>query len=93
MTNYEEAIEEVLENFDFEKVHTHMALVGRTYFDSHGVPTISRLRETARGLLEDVVGNKCTWSSTGGFRAHNTGIPAEITLEFILTEYSTYLLK
>lgn len=73
MENITEKIDEVLDKFDFEKVHHVMEFLEWTWGgdeDSH-IPDIPELRKTARKLLKDASeikkGRRCT--STGGFYA------------------------
>lgn len=93
-TSEQKAIDEIMEEFDFKAVHTHMALVGWTYFDSPKTPTIARLEQTARSSLERSLTKDTTYIKSGGFRAsasRSKEDPSELTLEFILTETSAYL--
>src|SRR5690554_4469915 len=51
-----EAVEEIMENFDFERVHAVMDFLNWTWIDNpRKVPTVQALRISARGLLLDVV--------------------------------------
>lgn len=63
-------IEEIIEEFDFEKVYKVMITLDWIWFG--GRITIERLKETAEHLLQDAY-NRSTgdesYCSTGGFRA------------------------
>ena len=84
-------IQDIMEDFDFQKVHDVM-----TYLDwkwamsKHGVPTIDELKNEANRLLIDAcVEKNCV--STGGFRAvYEECSPGDpdpyIGLEFIVEE-------
>lgn len=93
-SNYKDAIEEILATFNFEIVHTHMALTGWTYFDSPLTPTIERLKDTARELLEKAAEKNTTSIKGGGFEAtmfRSKVEPSELTLAFIATETTAYV--
>lgn len=66
---YNKKIEDILDEFNFEKVHKAMEALDWTWYDS-GVPRIAELRKTARRLLRDVaeVDGDITMG-TGGFQA------------------------
>ena len=66
----QEAIEQVMSKFDFEKVSGFMALVGWKWGPENNrkTVTVDMLKETARELLEQVA--KGGWSSTGGLQAY-----------------------
>ena len=50
LTPLERMIEDVLDNFDFQKVHNAMVALNWTWLDK-GVPSVENLREQARDLL------------------------------------------
>ncbi len=86
MTDY------IMDNFDFEKVQAAMSAVNWKWTNKNGkgyrLPSVSRLKETARMLLEGVEGGKTVCYSTGGFTAHKDE-DGVLYLEFILEEYNT----
>lgn len=90
-TDYEDAIERVIQGFDFGEVYSYMRSTGWTYFDSPNTPTIDRLKETARGLLQDATKIGTRWVRGGGFRAELVDNRSELTLEFVLTSNSEYV--
>lgn len=72
-----EAIDDVLDNFDFETVKKTMDALQWLWYDTIGVPEIPDLRKCARRLLQEVTdavnqSAELTAESnraTGGFRA------------------------
>ena len=82
-----EAIEYVLDYFDFDKVHNVMYYLNWTWHDIEGVPMVGDLRKLARRLLNEVkVGG---FISTGGFEVRH---PEEglYSLSFVLTDMDNY---
>ena len=83
-------IENIMRDFDFEKVHDVMQ-----YLDWHwvkvGVPTVEDIKAEAKRLLVDACYEKTT-VSTGGLRATYEATPGDedgeefIQLEFILAD-------
>lgn len=83
-------IEDIMRNFDFEKVHDVMQ-----YLDWHwvkvGVPTVEDIKAEAKRLLVDACYEKTT-VACGGLRATYEATPGSeegdefIQLEFILTD-------
>jgi hypothetical protein len=63
-----EIIDEILDEFDFEKVHKVMVALDWKWVD--GVPTIGDLRRTARELLNDLVRGELRGVGTGGLYAY-----------------------
>jgi len=75
MLNKQKAINDIIENFNWEKVHNAMYALGWTWHDSEGeTPTTGMLFRCAMGLLHDAYDgaekDKCDYLvGTGGFRA------------------------
>lgn len=88
ITDKEDKINRVMAEFNFHKVRKAMVALEWTWRDE-GVPTIEKLRETARRLLVDASENEFGNIMTGGFKAeyHKDG---EFSLEFILAETNSY---
>jgi hypothetical protein len=88
-----QSIDELIDNFDFEKVQAYMALTGWKYFDSENAPTIQQLKETARETLIPVAEKKSRWSMFGGFRAdrYEDEGQTELVLMFVAIENSVYV--
>ena len=63
------SIQEVLDRFDFDKVHAYMELTKWRYFDSPNTPTIETLKRVAKDLLTQVEIGRIPWTMTGGFKA------------------------
>lgn len=88
----EKMINEVLDDFDFEKVHAVMTLLNRRWFvlskATSVVPTVEMLRERARYLLENVAiyfgDDKPHFISSGGLNV--ILVKYSLTLQYILTE-------
>lgn len=73
MLNKQKAIDEIIENFNWEKVQKTMDALGWTWHDSEGeTPTLGALFRCATGLLHDTYDRaemmkvNCS-SATGGF--------------------------
>ena len=63
----QEQIDEIMDTFEFERVHAWMEHDGWTWGDSNEVPSTFELRRCARDLLKAAAsGGYC---STGGFTA------------------------
>lgn len=64
-------IDEILDEFDFEKVHHAMLALNWKWHSTDGVPAIADLRRTARSLLKQVVEvPNLSRVATGGFVAY-----------------------
>jgi hypothetical protein len=89
MKIYEEQIEEIMDEFDFEQVHKVMKFLDWRWLEDvnseGGVPSISDLRKSSRKLLKEASGMKNVKISTGGFLAENNG--NYLTLRFVLSEW------
>lgn len=93
------AVEEVIENFDFEKVHEVMKMLNWKWDEDNPgglptIPTVEKMKEVVKDLfrsMEDQIAKGDTWSdytstgTAGGFRATIDG--DVYTLEFVLEEY------
>ncbi len=62
---YQDAIDEIMDNFDFQKVHTTMKAL-KWAWAGEGIPEIPSIKKQARRLLKDSLKNK-TCNATGGF--------------------------
>lgn len=91
-----EVIDDILDNFDFEKVKKVMDALEWTYFDSpNNKITISELRKTARSLLQKVANasnSEHCFSSCGGFEVERWMYPGEtkkyLFLKFVVAEWN-----
>lgn len=64
-----ERIDEIMEYFDFEKVHSVMTMMNWEWRDS-GVPSIDELKQTARHYLDTALDNchrQTYFTGSGGF--------------------------
>ncbi len=72
MINKEKAISEIIENFNFERVHKVMEFLNWTWWDSENVPTIGGLVLSAQSRLSETF-DRCnslkenTTTGSGGF--------------------------
>lgn len=90
----EKHIECILENFDFVKVYNVMYNLGWTWYDSDNTPTINRLKESAKKLLEDVYNydtDDVYYLSSGGFKA--TKKDNFLELEFVIEDTESDILN
>lgn len=85
-------IDEILDWFDFEKVHRVMTALDWEWHHTGGVPSIADMRHTARSLLQYIVDSKDTVSvGTGGFTAYtHRGL---LGLRFEISSYEIELEK
>ena len=92
---HQELIDEVMDNFNFNKVHKVMTFLDWNWFSPKGfsIPTIDEIKEEARRLLVDAV-TKHTTIASGGFKARFEDSPDGeepfIGLEFIIEDFSNY---
>lgn len=93
-----ELVDDILDNFDFEKVKKVVDAIGWKYYDSEGEScSIAELRKTARKVLTSVVGareeEKC-YVACGGFEAERYMYLGDgkkyVSLKFVVTEMSNY---
>lgn len=84
--NKEKHIEEILNNFDFEKVHNIMVALDWKWFGV-GVPSVEDLKKQALELLNEICNYDITSSSTGGLKAIKCDDYLE--LEFIITSFDS----
>ena len=82
--NYEQQIKDILEEFDFERVHESMLTLYWHYADylenKPYIPDIQVLKNTAKECLKHAI--KCNFSETGGFLATHSG--GVLNLYFVL---------
>jgi hypothetical protein len=101
MLNKQKAIDNIIENFNWEKVYNAMYALGWTYHDSEGeTPTTGMLFRYGVDLLHDSYDRaekqkeNCS-TATGGFRAtalvdDETKEVIELKLVFELTSWESY---
>lgn len=84
------AIDRIIANFDFEKVHHYMSLVKWSWCYGEGpdgVPTIEQLKAQARQLLVDTY-NEQYGRQTGGFVTEYYGSLGKGTTECMHLHFS-----
>lgn len=72
MTNWQEHIDFILDEFDFDKVHQVMECLnwGWAGCDSpDGIPSIGDMRRWARRLLNEAATSESGYNASGGFAA------------------------
>lgn len=83
----EEKIGDILNNFDFERVHKAMIALEWNWYlgiGGEGIPSVGALKKAAGELLSEAWTKKITISS-GGFSAEY--YDGDIALRFILEEF------
>jgi len=101
MLNKQKAIDNIIENFNWEKVYNAMDALGWTWHDSEGkTPTTGMLFRCAMGLLHDAYDGaekeKCSFSAaTGWFRTralidNETKEIIELRLAFEVCNWESY---
>lgn len=103
-TNLTKMVDEIMNEFDFEKVHQVMEFLGWTWYKGNGlnaVPTIEEIKKTTKKHLIDAyeaaVRNKTTYIiDTGGFEAKayyndDTNCIDELKLTFVLEYWRSEL--
>ena len=83
-SSFERQVEEVLEAFDFERVHRVMESLSWTWANLDRVPTRAELASEARRLLAELDGSPGVHGS-GGLRASYKD-DGTLSLKFILCE-------
>jgi len=82
------AIDEIMDWFDFQKVHDCMTALNWKWamYNGYRVPIVPELRSKAREVLYSCCKNNSSQFSTGGFVAtrHEGGV---IDLSFVVAQY------
>ena len=86
---WQEMLDEIMDYFDFERVHECMEALQWTWREQ-GVPTIGDLRKRARQLLRACITTKICANATGGLKASIDREEGVLSLEFIVTEFDAY---
>ena len=84
----EKQIEEILENFDFEKVYRVMKMLNWGW-GTKGVPTLTQVILHARKRLADLIEQNETYSDSGGFlvEKHKCGT---LSLRFVVEDWEAF---
>ena len=89
----EQIIEDILDEFDFEKVRQTMEALQWVWHDAeHGVPTIGQMRKRARFLMKECMNVPEFYTATGGFHVFKRtfdGLPF-YRLMFVVSEWDNY---
>ena len=94
LTIQQDKIDDIMDNFNFNKVETIMKATNWTWASTHGVPVEHELRKQARELLKSVSQHYVSQLgfryaiSTGGFKATKY-YDGELELEFIVAKWDT----
>lgn len=85
-------VDELLDDFDFDKVHDIMALLGWKWADV-GLPAVEELKSVAKRLVVSVLSGRCIEAATGGFRAYKEIEEGDeiIVIDFVLESSSHYI--
>lgn len=84
-------IKNILEDFDFEKVHKAMTSLDWVWFTHQRVPTEKEIKECAENLLEEALKQsyenkgKGFYCSTGGLKAFVKVKSSFVELEFVIS--------
>jgi hypothetical protein len=86
----QELIDEILDQFDFEKVHLTMKALGWEWMDV-GVPEAPNLRKSARRLLQEATKSPSPYSkiSSGGFVVEKD-VDGFLELRFEVSSWNTF---
>lgn len=89
MKSFEDQIEEIMDEFNFHRVHDVMTHLNWRWWDCGEVPSVSRMRKVARDLLKEVSkGDSDVVSlATGGFCAYRY-YGHTLKLAFEVTQWS-----
>ena len=93
-----ETIDDIMDNFDFDRVHEAMTLLGWRWVDhetkAFEIPHVSELRKRARGLLKEATASSQSSYriATGGFQVDKETVEGKVylSLSFVLTEWNNY---
>jgi hypothetical protein len=71
--SYQKQIDEIMDNFDFDRVQKMMTAIDWTWYTDEGahIPSQPELREAARSYLRTVAEKDCYMVGSGGFMAMN----------------------
>lgn len=87
-----EMIDEIMDEFDFERVHRAMTVLNLSWTDREGdpfvIPSIGDLRREARRILQDCIEDGYAVYATRWFEAYWDQEFTHLQLKFVLTEWS-----
>lgn len=85
---WQEMQDEIMDNFDFDKVHRCMTALDWHWASTNGVPGKADLRRNARKMLRDCV--ERNHGGTGGFKVFIDREEGVLTLSFMVEEWDAY---
>lgn len=91
MKSYQDQIDEIMDWFNFEKVHETMVAVDWRWYRNHNLatPTVQELRQEARKLLKAVSDRKMVaFAACGGLQATRSS-EGTLKLQFVVTEWDS----
>ena len=84
---YEEWVEDIMQEFDFKKVHKVIKLL-KWKWAGVGVPDMKEIKKTARYVMSRAYEVESGTVATAGFEAQVT--KHGIGLKFVITDWDTY---
>ena len=95
MTHEELIIDNILDEFDFDKVHRVMEFLNWGWTDgSHPleIPTTGQLRKRARTLMKGLIGEEDGGTASGGFWITKKTFDGEpfYRLQFVVSSWDNY---
>ena len=89
LTDFYGNVEEILENFDWLKVHKTMVALDWHWIETDGVPGVYQMIQQAKRQLRNAAGlAEGDFSSSGGFVAYNLG-DGQLRLTFEVTSWES----
>ena len=90
-----EIIEDILDEFDFDKVHKVMEFLNWGWTDGGRpleVPTVGQLRKRARYLMKSCIGKENTYTATGGLWVRKETYDAlpYYQLQFVISSWDNH---
>ncbi len=85
---WQEMADEIMDEFDFDKVHRCMVALNWTWHDCAGVPEKSELRRACRGWLRNAIAGRA--GASGGFSVRIDREEGSLTLQFIVEAWDAY---
>lgn len=83
----QEAIDEIMDWFDFDKVHDVMTHLNWDWRDK-GTPSIQEIKHTVRKLLKEAIMEKTTVGTGGFYVEYESNEKGEaLNLSFVVTEW------
>jgi hypothetical protein len=86
---WQEMLDEIMDNFDFYRVHKCMVALDWVWGKPGFIPDLSELKKKARTLLKDAI-HRGNGSSTGGLKAIIDVPEGVLSLEFIVEQWDAY---